>query len=78
MNKGEQPKEEEAQPPAMGGMLITMLFMIYIMINPGMRDGMGNMAGSILEPYIGFGGEYPIITIFVAGLIMITQTQHCD
>ena len=73
MSEGEQTPEEEAQPPAMGGMLITMLFMIYIMINPGMRDGMGNLAGSILEPYIGFGGEYPIITIFVAGLIMITS-----
>ena len=33
MSKGEQPVEEEAQSPAMGGMLITMLFMIYIMIN---------------------------------------------
>ena len=51
---------EEVQPPAMGGMLITMLFMIYIMINPSMREGMGNLAGSILEPYIGFNGAYPI------------------
>ncbi|OIR18542.1 MAG: hypothetical protein BEU04_04555 [Marine Group III euryarchaeote CG-Bathy1] len=62
---------EEVQPPAMGGMLITMLFMIYIMINPSMREGMGNIAGSILEPYIGFNGDYPILTIFAAGLIMI-------
>ena len=59
---------EEAQPPAMGGMLITMLFMIYIMINPSMRDGMGNVAGSVLDPYIGFNGEYPILTIFAAQL----------
>ena len=65
--------ENEAKPPAMGGMLLTMMLMLYIMINPGMREGMGNMAGSILEPYIGFDGEYPIITIFAAGLIMITS-----
>ena len=50
----ENTSEEEVQPPAMGGMLLTMLFMVYILLNPEMRVGMGNLAENILEPQIGF------------------------
>ena len=30
----EQGSEEPVKPPAMGGMLLTMLFMFYIILNP--------------------------------------------
>ncbi len=39
MSEEEPDSDEPAQPPAMGGMLLTMLFMIYIIINPELRDG---------------------------------------
>ena len=66
--------EEPVQPPAMGGMLLTMLFMFYIILNPELRDGMGDFAGSILEPQIGFNHKYPILTFLLAGAIMIVAT----
>jgi len=66
--------EEPVQPPAMGGMLLTMLFMFYIILNPELRDGMGDFAGSILEPQIGFNHKYPILTFLLAGAIMIGAT----
>ena len=66
--------EEEVQPPAMGGMLLTMLFMIYILINPEMRVGMGNLAANILEPQIGFEHRYPVLTFLFAGVLMISLT----
>ena len=54
----DQESEEPVQPPAMGGMLLTMLFMMYIIMNEDMRDGMGAFAGSILEPQISFDYQY--------------------
>ncbi len=70
----EENTPEEVQPPAMGGMLLTMLFMIYILINPEMRVGMGNFAADLLEPQIGFEHQYPVLTFLFAGVLMISLT----
>ena len=59
MSKEEISPEEPMQPPPMGGMLLTMLFMLYIIMNEDIRDGMGIFAGNILEPQIGFEHQYP-------------------
>lgn len=74
MSEENTSKEEEVQPPAMGGMLLTMLFMVYILLNPEMRVGMGNLAENILEPQIGFEHEYPVLTFLFAGVLMISLT----
>jgi len=70
----ESNSEEEVKPPAMGGMLLTMLFMVYILINPEMRAGMGDFAAGILEPQIGFEHQYPVLTFLFAGVLMISLT----
>ena len=67
MSEEEQNTEEEVQPPAMGGMLLTMLFMMYIIMNPGLRTGMGEAARDVLEPQIGFDHIYPVLTFLCAG-----------
>ena len=74
MTEEKQNSEEPVQPPAMGGMLLTMLFMIYIIMNPELRDGMGNLAGSILGSKISFDHQYPTITFLLAGITMISLT----
>ena len=74
MSEKEQSSEEQPQPPAMGGMLLTMLFMMYIIMNEDIRDGMGNFAGDILEPKIGFNYEFPALTFLFAGITMISLT----
>ena len=70
----EQGSEEPVQPPAMGGMLLTMLFMMYIIMNEDLRNGMGAFAGSILEPQISFDYRYPAVTFLLAGVTMISLT----
>ena len=70
----EKDSEGPGQPPAMGGMLLTMLFMFYIILNPELRDGMGALAGSILEPRISFDHQYPAVTFLLAGVTMISLT----
>ena len=64
----------EQQPPAMGGMFLTMFLMLYIIINPGLRVTMGEVAETLLEPRIGFDGAYPAVTILLAGMVMIGGT----
>ena len=66
--------ETPPQPPAMGGMFLTMLLMLYIIINPGLRVVMGDVAATLLEPRIGFDGAYPAVTILLAGMVMIGGT----
>ncbi len=40
------------------------------MFDPEMRFALGALVGIFLEPIIGFGGEYPVITLFLASIIM--------
>ncbi len=47
------------------GMLTLMVF-----IDPDLRFELGAMLGTILYPAIGFGGEYPILTLMSGGVIM--------
>lgn len=45
-----------------------------IMFDTDLREGLAESINFALYPLIGFGGEYPIITIVLAGLIMILIT----
>ena len=61
MAEEKQDSEEELQPPAIGGTFLTMAFMLWIIINPDLRDFMGESAGTILEPRISFDYQYPCL-----------------
>lgn len=50
-------------------MFVAMLFILFI---PEARLGLGFVMGVILEPLIGFGGEFLVVTIFLAGTIPLT------
>ena len=51
-----------------------MAFMLWIIINPELRDFMGEPAGAVLEPRITFDYQYPALTFLFAGIIMISFT----
>jgi uncharacterized membrane protein (DUF106 family) len=74
MTEEGQNSEEELQPPAIGGTFLTMAFMLWIIINPELRDFMGETAGTVLEPRITFDQQYPVLTFLFAGIIMISFT----
>ena len=74
MSNENQNPEEPVQPPPMGGMLLTMLFMFWIILNPELRDGMGEIAGTVFGEKITFDYQYPILTFLLAGITMITFT----
>lgn len=48
------------------GMIVLMMF-----IDPDLRYEFGGYLGKVLYPLIGFGGNYPVLTLILAGTIMI-------
>ncbi len=70
------------QPQADAGQVYIMFFLLMLMLvlfNPELRGWMGDSMGSVLEPYLGFDKEFPVMTIFLAGFIMIvfsTSIRH--
>ncbi len=68
--------EERPAAPAGGGsqmLIIMMLFLtMFIMFDPTLRLAVGNAAGFVLRPIIGFDNEYPVVTVMFAGFLMVT------
>lgn len=58
-------------PPSMGTALLplTMMIPLLIFLIPGLRVAVGVAAGVVLEPLIGFGGKYPLLTALLAGTV---------
>ena len=65
-------------PPAPGSISSQMLMMMmlfgtmFVMFIPSLRDGVGEIAGIVLEPIIGFNGQYPVLTVLAAGIGLVT------
>lgn len=67
--------DNKAQGNMMTYMLL-MLVMIFLFTSvPGLAEGLGSLFGTMLEPLIGFGGQYPILTIVLAGIIVVTLSS---
>jgi uncharacterized membrane protein (DUF106 family) len=69
--------ETASKPSTSGGssqlLMIMMLFLtLFIMFDQNLRNAVGNIAGIVLEPIIGFNGQFPVVTVFLAGLLMVT------
>jgi uncharacterized membrane protein (DUF106 family) len=64
------------QPQAGASSQIIMMMMIFgtmfVMFIPELRDGVGNIAGIILEPIIGFDRSFPVLTVLLAGVGLVT------
>lgn len=45
---------------------------IMVIFDPDLRFKLGALLGTFLYPLIGFGGEYPVLTLICAGSLMIT------
>ncbi len=59
--------------------IFLFMFIIFILLDPRLRQILGNAVGIVLTPLIGFGGRLPILTILLASLLMIgssTLVRH--
>lgn len=62
--------------PKMGSLwtFVTFGIVLFIMFNEELRNQLGDWVGLVLNPAIGFGGRYPVLTIMIAGTIMVLAT----
>jgi uncharacterized membrane protein (DUF106 family) len=56
-------------------LLMMVLLMIMFFIMPTFGPILGYYFGLVLEPLIGFGGSFPVLTLFFAGLIVVTLSS---
>jgi uncharacterized membrane protein (DUF106 family) len=61
--------DNKAQGSNLIMILILMMMMFFIM--PTFGPILGYYFGLVLEPLIGFGGAYPTLTLFFAGMIVV-------
>ena len=69
----------DTQTDAMASMMMPMMLllgmMILLMFNPGLRVGLSEVAGSVLEPMLPFHQTYFVPTVFIVGSsIMVVNT----
>ncbi len=81
-DREETKKKPEPRPrptPRQSFQRFIMIFLgilaIYVLIFPDVGRSFGLIAGAILEPFIGFGGRYPVITVLLAGLVTTTASS---
>lgn len=52
----------------------SFILVVLILFNPPLRVALGNAAGYVLQPAIGFGYRYPVLTIFLASALLVAGT----
>ena len=70
-------KSKDQQPSTAGFMLplLILLIVMWILMDPRTRAAIAVGMDSILYPLIGFNASYPVLTIAIAGIIMITLSS---
>jgi len=56
------------------GTIFILILAVFIMFDQNLRNGLGTIIGYALEPLVGFGGSYPVVTLFLTGMIMTSGT----
>jgi uncharacterized membrane protein (DUF106 family) len=54
--------------------IFLFVLAIFVLFDNTLRLALGTIIGYAFEPLIGFGGHYPVITLFLAGIIMTSLT----
>jgi uncharacterized membrane protein (DUF106 family) len=67
--------DNKAQGSSSNLLLLLIFMMIILFIMPQFGPILGYYFGLILEPLIGFNGSYPLLTLFFAGVIVITLSS---
>ncbi len=50
---------------------LVLMFAIFVLFDPNLRASLGNAVGFVFTPLLGFNHHYPVLTIFLAGSIVI-------
>jgi uncharacterized membrane protein (DUF106 family) len=60
---------------AQGSQLLILMLLMFVMLfvfgDPNIRSMIAVSLNSVFYPIIGFGGNYPLLTIFFAGMLVV-------
>jgi len=62
------------RPMSTAVLFLSFGLVFLILFNEGLRATLGKVAGRGLEPAIGFGGHLPLVTIFLASIVLVIMT----
>lgn len=62
---------DKAQGSQLLMLMLLMFVMIFIFGDAGIRGTIAISLNSVFYPLIGFGGNYPLLTIFLAGIFVV-------
>jgi len=54
--------------------IFILILAVFILFDQNLRNGLGEVIGYGLEPLVGFNGNYPVVTLFLTGMIMTSVT----
>jgi uncharacterized membrane protein (DUF106 family) len=54
--------------------IVSFGVVFLILFNQPLRLALGTYAGYVLEPVVGFGGHYPILTILICGVLVLVSS----
>jgi len=68
--------DRPAQPQGMGsmGLIFLLPLMMLIVLDPNIRTAMGGAVGGAFDPVFGFGGQFPVWTLFITSVILVIFT----
>jgi len=50
--------------------IFVFVLALFVLFDPSLRSWLGDVLGVVLNPLIGFNGTMPVVTLFLAGIIM--------
>lgn len=65
-----------AAPASMSRFLTIFIFVlaIFVLFDQQLRDGLGKLVGYVLYPLVGFGGQWPVVSLMLTGMLMTGLT----
>ena len=65
-----------AAPASMSRFLTIFIFVlaIFVLFDQQLRDGLGTLVGYALYPLVGFGGQWPVVSLILTGMLMTGLT----
>jgi uncharacterized membrane protein (DUF106 family) len=54
--------------------IFIFVFAMFVLFDTSLRQWLGDIVGVVFEPTVGLGGEFPVVTLFLTGVIMTALT----
>lgn len=54
--------------------IFIFVLAIFVLFDQQLRDGLGKLVGYVLYPLVGFGGQWPVVSLMLTGMLMTGLT----